>query len=609
MSTYNRQSFLATLGNRAVKAGGSPVLITDSEVPYYDVLAGDIVIWDKKENISLSVADIATAKNVAIGVGQGKPGMLATDILHIGGDNFDFCKGSMCVNVTKPSCALPQVVDVFFDGAYKGDTFTIAVHLDDGRVRSLYQFNEKAEYVYTVPTKVCDEDCTEQAICDELSCKFVDLINGKVQKDPRMITYFRTANLADQYQPFHAVRSFNKAGSRKIFCISAEEGACEHCANLPAITGIKIGGVTTAFTYTTMPGDATKTLHDHMSRVLEQANLALSATGGSAILTAGTKKCCPYNIMVNTCEDEVVFIVGGVDLEPCETYNPYVAQVIDKACVSCDTEPSSLTLNCGFTLVTDVLKVEGNPLTAPNITTPNYYGRTIDIEFAGDGWKCSNNYVTEFQKQVLPRGLGYFWQDKAHYGQHNGGTARNWRYSNKRVGNIGLPDNASRAVAAHNLIKWEETYCVYNVKSTQTNKTFFNNFVNHSNTDVSYVLIPENDNVTKASFEGYLSALQNRGICCEGEISCGINPDEFGELVFRMGESTSVNVGTNDVFSCPGRATTYETKDLVNVTLSGTAPAYAVTPTAAGPWSFTYVVYCDGVLLGEAVVEGIALQA
>lgn len=609
MATYNRYTYLATIGDLPVKEAGQPVILPGDTNDVWNVLAGELVVWDKQRNITLGVDEIATSKHISIGVGQGSPGELATDILHIAGEDFNLCKGEICTNVTKPSCGCPQVVDVFFDCTKCNDVYTIALHLDDSRIRSQYGFNEKAEYVFSIPTECCTcDDCDPEHNCEEVACAFVDAINGKVQRDPSKITYFQKANLADQYQPFTASRIFNKDNSRKIFCISPSDTECKDCAHLPGITGIIVDGVQTDFTFTTKPGDTSVTLHGQMERVVSQANKAIEAVGGGAYLTPGDRACCPYNITVNTCADSVQFIVDGAPVDPCEEYNPFTAQIKESVCKGCGASPEEVNLNCGFSILVDPLDVPCDCKFPPNMAVPNYYGRTIEPAFAGDGWVCHNHYWTEAQEQKLPAGYGYFWQDKAHYGQHNGGTARDWRYSNRRVGRIGLPDAHSRASNAANLIKCDETYCVYNITSTDRDHEWFNNAVRHYNTDVSYVLVPEKDTQTKSTWEPILAALQARGICCPGDIACGVTDDEIDTGDAVVGTAVSIDVSENDTTYCEGTVT-YNVLSSQNATVEGDGPSFDVTPEAEGEFAFIYEVLCDDVKIGEATVTGLAVSA
>ena len=608
MATYNRNTILATFGNLPVKAAGEVVILPGDTSQVWNILTGELAVWDRKKNITLGVADIATAKSITISIGQGNPGELAKDLIHIGGDDFDLCKGNICTNVTKPSCGCPQVLDIFFDCTKCNETYTLPLHLDDSKVRSNYGFNEKAEYVYTITTECCScDNCDPEHNCEELACSFVDAINGKVQKDPKKITYFVKSNLTDQYQPFRAARIFNKPNSRKIFCISPVDSACENCVNLPAILGINIDGVITNFTYTTKPGDPTITLKGQMQRVVEEINKVLEPIGGSAYRTPGTQSCCPYDITINTCAEKVSIVttslkVGSTaEIAPTLEFNPFTSQIKESHCKGCGASPEEVNLNCGFSIMVDPVEVPCDCQYPPNARVPNYYGRTIEPSFAGDGWVCNNHFWVESQKQSLPSGFGYFYQDKASFEQHNGGSGRNWRNSNREVGRLCLPDKFSRATNAHNLIKCKETYCVYNILSRDVDSShFLQNAVHYYNTDMSQILIPEKDDLTKSTWEEILIALQSRNLCCAGDISCGVSNDEFD---ITLGKVSSVDVSTNDTSYCGGTIT-YQITQTNNVTVTGSGAVFDITGLSLGTYSFKYVILCDNVQIGSATVTG-----
>lgn len=551
MSSFNRLTYLATVGNLSVKAGGQDVIIPDSSgsEDVYNVMTGEIVVWNPKTNKSLSLADVATAPHIAVSVGAGVEGALAEDLIYIGGEDFNMCKTTISAEVTSPQCGLPQIVDIFFDCTKCNDVYTIALHLDDTRVRSQYGYNEKAEYVFSIPTECCNcDDCDPTHNCEEVACALVDAINGNVQKDPSKITYFQKADLSKQYQPFTATRLFNEANSSKQFCLNVSDTACEDCAELNGITGIRVSGQDYPFLYTTKPGDTTKTLPSQLKRVVNEINRTFEANdiGGSAILTNSIGKCCPYSIEINSCENTIQLITDGGNVDPCSVSNPFSAQDLNTICKGCGVEASQINLNCGIRIIVDPLEVPCDCKYPPNIAVPNTYSRTVEPAFVEGGWVCNNHYWKVAQEQELPEGFGYFWQDKAHYGQHNGGGGRDWRYSNRRVGRIGLPDEASRAENAHNLIKCDETYCTYNVLVDKHQNLKHNNQGRVYNTNLAYILIPQKHDVTKASWEQYLAALQARGACAAGNITC--DPDLPIESVTisgcPVGDQSVAGVGT-----------------------------------------------------------------
>lgn len=577
MSSHNRLTYLATLGDFPVKAGGEAVIIpnTSGTDDVYNVKTGEIVVWNPKTNLSLSLGDVATAPVIAVAVGIGTPNHLASDLVHIGGEQFNMCKTNISAEVTSPKNGVPQVVDIFFDCTKCNDVYTIALHLDDTRVRSQYGYNEKAEYVFSVPTECCNcDDCDPTHNCEEVACALVDLINGNVQKDPSKITYFQKNDMSKQYQPFTATRLFNGVDKSREYCFNASDTTCEECAELSGITGITVGGDTYPITFATKPGDPTVTLPSQLTRVVNEVNRIFKANdiGGSAVLTHSLHKCSPYSIEINSCEDNIFFETAGGQVGFCNAHNPFSAQDLKKICTGCGVEQAQVNLNCGIRIIVDPLQVPCDCKYPPNIAAPNTYTRTVEPAFVEGGWTCNNHYWKVRQEQELPEGYGYYWQDQAHYGNHNGGSGGDWRYSNRRVGRIGLPDDASRASNAVNNIVCDSTYCVYNITVDKHLNTKHNNQSRFYNSNLAYLLIPQSHAVTKSSWEQYLTALQARGVCAPGDIECDpalaiLAVDISG---CPAGDQSVVGVGTIQL-----TATVSPAAELQNVTWSSDNEAIA----------------------------------
>lgn len=505
MSSFNRETYLATTGNLPVKAAGSPVILdgTGPNDDLYNVLVGELVVWDPKQNLSLSAAAIATANNIVVSLGVGdKPGTLATDLIHIGGEQLNLCDFRFKATVSKPVCGVPQIVDVFFDCAKCDETYTLVVHLNDSRIRSEYGWNQKAEYAFPIATSCCGcDDCSPETNCDEIRTKLLNLINSTVQTDPSLITYFGENTMKNQYQPFRAVRLHTGTGANRNFDLVVDQDKVD------AIAGINVGGVVTSFTNTTVPGDATKTFTSQLNRVLTLINKALEGVDGNATLIGGTSPDYGYKIQINAPAATTVTLVGpAAAVVPADSVTTPLA--------------ANAALTCGIRFITDPIQVPCDCAYPPNLSAPNTYSRTIEVHFAGEGWVCDKTQVVEAQAQVLPEGYGYFYQDKAHHRQYNGGSGRNFRNTNRTVGKIGLPDKFSRTPNAASTIQCDETYCVYNLLNMTSAKDHFNNAHTFSNKNFTQLLVPEAHATTRVSWETYLAALQARGICAPGDIEC-----------------------------------------------------------------------------------------
>lgn len=591
MSTYNRQTVMASWGNYTVKAGGAPVVLPGDGDDVFNVFTGEIVVFNPRTNLTLDSGDIATASHVSIAIGVGERNNLASDLLYVGGEQFDLVKSVTDVSVTPPVCGIPQVIDIFFDGSNCQEVYTLAFHLDDSRIRSEYAYNNQAEYVFTVPTNCagCD-DCDPAHNVDELACAFVDQINATVQKDPSKITYFQRNDMSKQYQPFEAARLYVGDDTSKRWNIEVDE------TGTAAITGIRLDAVDTTFDYTVNTKDTTKTLPSQLKRVVKEINKALADKGGSAVLKGSLEPKTGYFIEINTCVASVQLLDdGGSPIEPSYSLNPYSESQKSTLCKGCGVSPETVNMTGGIRIFVDPIEVpteHDSTAYPPNMPAPNTYIRKLTPAFAGEGWNCHNHDWIESQEQLKPEGFGYYWKDRAHYGNHTGGAGRNHRYSNKRVGRIGLPDAYSRASNEGKLIDYGESYCVYNMRQAHTIRGQFNNNKSFGNTNLTYVLVPEGDTTTKTSWETYLTEFISAGLFT-GDTACGV---KITGVVVTPASSSIAVAGTQQLTATvsPGTAVqtgTWSSDDESVATVSGTG---LVTGVAAGTAKITFVA-ADGV--------------
>ncbi len=499
MASFNRLTYLATSGNRPVKAAGEQVYTATG----LNVYAGELAVFNPRTGLTVAAADVLNQERVSIAVGVGQSGHLATSLRFLAGEDFDLCSAKISADVSRPECAVPQVKDVFFDCTKCDETYTLEINLDDSLVRSRYNVNERAKYIYTAATECggCD-DCETTAECATVRDAILDQINFNFSDNPLNLVYFQRRDPSQQYQPFRALPLYNASNSLKEYCFEYDNGTCENCVSIAdGIGGISIDGEVTTFTGTLV---GTDTLKSQLTNVIDQINAALkAASAGRAHLTTGLHNCCGACIQLSSDATILLLNNAGGTITPSAQSNPFTV--------------AGTTLTCGFRIVVDPITVECLCDWPPNLPVPNYYGRTVEVEKVGNGWVKDNFEVFDAQNQVLPEGFGYFYQDRERY-QHNGGSGRDYRYSNRRVGIIGLPDRHSRD--SNTTIVCDEVYCVYNILSTATKNLRFNNAFSVSNTDASWVLIPSGDTTTRTSWETYLDELNKNGLCITSSVTC-----------------------------------------------------------------------------------------
>jgi hypothetical protein len=501
---FNRTTYLATSGDRPVKAAGEQVWAAHG----LNVYTGELVVFNPKTNLTVAAADILNQERVSIAVGVGAKGQIAKSLRYLAGESFDLCSAKISADVSRPKCATPQVQDVFFDCTKCDENYTFTIGLDDSLVRSRFNVNERSMYAYTVATECggCD-DCETDVPCVQVRNSIVDQINQKYTDDPTKLVYFQRRSTENQYQPFRALPLYNAANTLKEYCFSLADSECKNCSLIEdGIGGISINGEVTNFTGTTSGAD---TLPGQMELVIKQLNAALEAAGvGYAHLTKGLHDCCSYCIQLSSSATILLRDSAGETIAPSTQSNPF------------STAETSLT--CGFRVIADPVTVECLCDWPSNLPVPNYYGRTVEVQpVLNSGWVKDNFFVYDAASQALPEGFGFFYQDQERY-QHNGGPGRNYRYSNRRVGVIGLPDKHSRD--SNTTVDCSEVYCVYNILSQATNTLRFNNAFSVTNTDASWVLVPASDTTTRTSWETVLSELNKNGLCITSEVTCA-EPD------------------------------------------------------------------------------------
>jgi len=501
MKSHNRIDFLVTKNDQPVKAGGEKVLLDvvdgAKNQQKLNVLADQIVIYDPTTNLTLGSGDIATANQVAVAVGYdtNNDGM-ADKLQHIG-DTLDLTKGLIDSTVVPASCDVPQIVDVFFNCTQAESAYSLLVRLDDYYTRSRYPgANQRPRYVYTESTELpaCDS-CDTPHDCQALAQGIVDKINNDVDRDKNMLPYFKNQDLVERYQPFSASRLLPNGYD---FCLAYDPAGCDGvCGQFDAIEGINIDGTVTDFDFTTLPGDATKSVDGQLSRIIGSINEALG-DAGFAHVVAPTGNCCDKRIQIMT--DDTISSVAlrsdGADVASCDTFSPFAGR----------------SETCGIRLVAHAITLEelnAFPGLPPNEATPNTFIRRIDVQPLGDGFAADGFDVVEVQSPVNPEGLGLIWSKREYKQQYGGGDYRsNFRQSNRRAGHIGLPDRYSNARAGR--VDKTTNYRAWSLEYMGGGLSFAAGMSSPLMAKhLAHILVPESDTTTHGSLTPYITAIRS----------------------------------------------------------------------------------------------------
>lgn len=515
MGTWSRYNFVVTKNDLPVKAAGEPVYLTPTGKvrkgqQSLNVRDGEPVVFDPVQNITLDESGIATAERVAFAVGVDRNGDgYADELRHIAGDSVNLLGGVLSANGTGPRCAAPQVIDVAVDCLEPNETYSLSFFLDDSWIRSKYNFNESAEFVFSgvAPDLSKCDDCESITDCGDVLDQIIEQINTNAQFDPTQTgrkTYFQAQDLIDEYQPFSAtrLRPYSHA-----FDMSWGDDTCKECTHFDGITGIVIdGGTPVTFDFTTLAGDSTKSVEGNIDRILAAIDQAFvdAEVPGKANRLDTTGKCCDFSFEINTDAASVELTKDSSgNIAPTATTTPL----------------NDLGKTCAMRVFVDTVDVEcacGRPTNKP---VPNYWGRTIDIQAQSKSFSDAELIVSEVQKQVLPTGLGYLWQDLEHYKQHHGGGGGDFRKSNYYTGKIGLPDEGSRFTQA-SVTDCEQSYCVLTLE-TQTESGPRQGVFEYSHAvALSYILVPSSHTTAKASVISHLNAIKDRSRFTIADVSC-----------------------------------------------------------------------------------------
>lgn len=621
MGHYNRTSFLTSSGDKAVKAGGEQVFIKRPKGKYtLNVSAGEYVVFNPDKNLTLAVADLATADKIVWAVGVNNNGKSpsqklngpATDLVYLGGSQFNLCDSKIKAEARPSSCGCPLVKDFYIDCVELDEKYHLTVRLDDGITRSFLPQNDFFDYTFEaeVSTDACG-DCTQTIACEDLICQWVDKINNGFVRDRDGLTLdiIQSGQFNERYQPFRAAQIYANTYTYNIPFVSTN---CEDCDYLEPIGGVTVDGTTTNFdnTYLTVDGSVVTPL-EYIKTVTDLINEALEPIGGSAYFYESDLQCCPYSLEINTCDTGFELLDdSGSTISVSTTSVNSASFPSNEHCKNCDSASSNDTPTCGIRIFFDQPDFDcfcDGP--EKNWTEKlNYYGRTGELSLTSTDSKVKTWEVNQCD-QELPIGMGYMIQLHELNRKDVGGPGQDFRYGNRTIGRIPFQDRASKY--SNITTQCDEMYCQISVLSNKVGpKDKFPQSNQMSITDITYLNIPQTDTTTQASVEAYLNELQRLSLCAPGFVTCDKAVSDTDTAT--VGVSTTIDVSSNDTIVCPdGGTLSYEVAgEPLNANITDiTGATFTYTVPAAGHYEWRYNVYCDDKFAGSAVVMGTASEA
>jgi len=618
MGHYNRISFLTSSGDLPVKAGGEKVFVKrPNRKTSLNVSAGEYVVFNPDKNITLAVEDLAGANKISWAVGVNNNGKTpeqkltgpATDLVYLGGHNFNLCDNKIQATSTPSNYGCPVVKDYYIDCVDLDERYDLTVRVEDGITKSFLPQNDFFDYTFEaeVSTDECG-DCTQEIACEDLICQWVDKINNGFIKDRDGLTLdiIQSGQFNDRYQPFRAAQIYSETYTYDLSYISND---CDPCAYISPIGGVTVDGVTTTFDNTTVTvGAAEVTPIEYVKEITDLINEALKPIGGSAYFRASTLACGPHILEINTCDTGFALLDdGGSTIAKTSTDSNSAAFPKDAYCKNCSGSPADDAPTCGIRIFFDQPEWEcfcEGP--EKNWTEKlNYYGRSGDAVISTTDRKVKF-WEKEVCRQELPIGMGYMIQLHELAKKHNGGPGGDYRYSNRTIGRIPHQDEFSRY--KNITTKCDEMYCQISVLTTGSNpREKYNQTTLLQNTDLSFLSIPQGDTTTQASVELYINKLQELSLCAPGYVSCdkAINDS----VTATIGVSTTVDVAANDTIACPEGSLTYETKRTDGVSVTGITGSTFTYTASEEVFSIVYDVFCNGRYVDSGVVKGTATPA
>ena len=586
----NTNKHVVAFGDFGFATAGQPLFTFASGTLNYNVLPGQLVAWTQDDSGttithdagSLTSSDI---EELYVGVGYDSTGNGVVDsIRHIGIDHISGCNPREA-SASSPRCGGPQVIDFYFDCTEFEATYSLMVKVDDNLSRSFGAWNKTAvEFVGTVNTHFegCT-DCPPEHNCKEIACKMASQLNGELDLKVANRAYpdWKGKGLP---RPYYATRLHNVSN---IYCLTPDSPTtdCEGCLQISALTGVKVNGTTITFVGTTKPGDSTKSMIGQLDSIVNQINQAFQdeygekAHVGSAYFTGSYSNCCPIQLHVNTCDTGFELLgVASAQVVPDINSDPFVdhgTRITEPDCIDCGDTPTTVTYPCGIRIIAEQVKGDCDCFLEKPL---NFYGRKIEVNPIGEGFRGKPWRVVEVQQMELPANFGAYIQ-WLEYQSDIGGRGRIYARSNDDKGWLNLPGKRSRAVNAV-VARCDKDYCSY-YYNFFLEKKYLNNQFGFLSVH-SHVHIPYDDSVTITAWELFSDALLGFNPLCKtiGLIECDT---DFGACppVATPSPSPTSTPGVTDT---PTPTPTVSNTPTPSATISGTpglTPTTTPTPTAS----------------------------
>lgn len=463
MSRLTRENFLVPSKDLPLIPEGTQVFISNKgrRGPTINGVPGQLVIYDPQTGLALGPTSLNKKDHgkIVIGVLDDSTGDGMADTIRKSFGDMVYGCNIDSYRATTPKCGLAEVQDLLFKCARSETSYGLNITVEDESTQRQYPFNKPALYPYTV--QVNSEGCvgcSEEDYARKVACKFAEAINEEVwNQNPTRQGRIMPMDKVDK--DFEAVALW---ANEFVFCIDTIQTDCGNCAYIPGIVGINIQGEDpVVFSFTTVPGDLTKSYQAQLDHIVYSINQALGEFG-HAVVTRGAGPCCSYQLMVNTCKTITSLQLDGADvLTPCSTHSPLDPVAFQNNCKDCGDTDSTISYIAGIRVISKPIKMDIACTPWDAINNPiKFYGRQVNI-FPSLGWEDTSWHKRTVQELQLPNGLGYDFLHRE-YKSANGGSGRNHDPYDRRQGRLGLPYPNNRANSTR--VNCEALYCVYSMQ-------------------------------------------------------------------------------------------------------------------------------------------------
>lgn len=530
MSRKLRENIIASCGNQGLYDADQDIFDEEGHVL---VPPNILVVWDPVTKKSLGTSITASTNDrivISVGVDEWT--------LRSGFNDVIFSNSVQAATAEGTTCGVPQIVDLFYDCIHCDDEFTVNVTVDNNTVKNQFPYNKKATYSASVGLDCCACDTCENGIDGRaLSCALKDAFDDKRAPLTKRSTHIPSRN---NVYPKGFTTHILYGGTTPlvdtttVYCINTVKDVCTgDCIHADTLitefsytdSTLEVPATkTVALKFTSDPSDPTKTFLYQLQSVVNQINKELNGNG-SAVLTKGFGKCCPYRLEINSCFADIELSDGTDPIVPCETYNPFTDGVnVDPTCKNCGTTGVLKKYTQGLRFVAD--PVEFTCKCSPNLNPIYDKGNKIEV-FPSKGFACGAWAVVEKQASVLPENLGYDWIMRD-YLSDNGGAGRGHdAYEWTNYGAAGYPLDRGRSGGIGRCVSCAGTYCSYIIEHSIPHNDITVHGHAHATRGRTIVLIPSGDSVTRAEFETLINNyIVTTGGPIKKTILCGTDQDQ-----------------------------------------------------------------------------------